>query len=400
MRARGFDCWTPAGTLTEAEDRAAGIVRLIGLAGREHVAARYLSYGQRRLLEIGVALAGDPELLLLDEPTSGLGMRPMETLRELVRQLSARLTIVVIEHDMDFVLTLSHHVAVLHRGRVIAEGPPAAIQEHAEVREAYLGRLGATRGPRVAGGPRVTGLGRRRPVLLAVEGIDTFYGDAQILRGLSLEIRAGEAVCLLGRNGRGKTTTIKSILGLVPVRRGRIAFDGQDITRLPTHLVARRGIAWVPDNRRVFPTLTVERNLAMALNRALPPREAARGWTLGRVYERFPILGRLRYRIGEHLSGGEAQLVAIARALLMHPRLVLMDEPSQGLAPRIVEDIMAVIQEMRDEEIALLLVEQNSSMALGLADRAYVIDDGRIVHAGPAAELEANPTLKHRLLAV
>jgi branched-chain amino acid transport system ATP-binding protein len=143
MRARGFDCWTSVGALSEAEDRAARIVRLLGLAGRERVAARYLSYGQRRLLEIGVALAGEPELLLLDEPTSGLGMRPMETLRELVQQLSQRLTIVVIEHDMDFVLTLSHHVAVLHRGRVIAQGPPGVIQDHAEVREAYLGRLRA-----------------------------------------------------------------------------------------------------------------------------------------------------------------------------------------------------------------------------------------------------------------
>ncbi len=142
MRARGFDCWTPAGALSEAQDRAARIVRLIGLAGRERVAARYLSYGQRRLLEIGVALAGEPEVLLLDEPTSGLGMRPMETLRDLVRQLSERLTVVVIEHDMDFVLTLSHHVAVLHRGRVIAEGPPASIRDHPEVREAYLGRPG------------------------------------------------------------------------------------------------------------------------------------------------------------------------------------------------------------------------------------------------------------------
>jgi branched-chain amino acid transport system ATP-binding protein len=239
-----------------------------------------------------------------------------------------------------------------------------------------------------------------RPVLLALDGIDTFYGDAQILRGLSLEVRVGETVCLLGRNGRGKTTTIKSILGLVPTRRGRITFDGADVTGMPTHLVARRGIAWVPDNRRIFPALTVERNLAMALNGALPPREVARAWTLERVYERFPILGRLRQRVGEHLSGGEAQLVAIARALLMHPRLVLMDEPSQGLAPRIVEDIVTVLQEMRTEGIAILLVEQNSSMALGLADRVYVIDDGSIVHAGPAAELEANAALKHRLLAV
>jgi branched-chain amino acid transport system ATP-binding protein len=141
MRARGFDCWTPAPSLGEAEDRAAGVVRLVGLAGREHVEARYLSYGQRRLLEIGVALAGEPELLLLDEPTSGLGSRPMETLRDLVQRLASTLTIVVIEHDMNFVLSLSHHIAVLHRGTVIAEGAPEAIRDHAEVREAYLGRL-------------------------------------------------------------------------------------------------------------------------------------------------------------------------------------------------------------------------------------------------------------------
>jgi len=238
--------------------------------------------------------------------------------------------------------------------------------------------------------------------LLSLDGVDTFYGDAQILNGLSLEIAAGETVCLLGRNGRGKTTTIKSILGLAPARRGRIVFDGTDITRMPTHLIARRGIGWVPDNRRIFPTLTVERNLEMALNRSLP--DAAAGgserWTLARVYQRFPILDRLKRRTGEYLSGGEAQLVAIARALLMRPKLVLLDEPSQGLAPRIVEDIMAVIQEMRDEGIAILLVEQNSSLALGIAHRAYVIDDGRIVHTSSAAQLQADAALKHRLLAV
>jgi branched-chain amino acid transport system ATP-binding protein len=141
MRRRAFDCWTPAGDVSLAEDKAADIIRLIGLHGREHVAARYMSYGQRRLLEIGVALAGEPELLLMDEPTSGLGIRPMETLRELVQRLAEGLTIVVIEHDMDFVLRLSHHVAVLHRGQVIAQGPPEAIRDHPEVREAYLGTL-------------------------------------------------------------------------------------------------------------------------------------------------------------------------------------------------------------------------------------------------------------------
>ncbi len=236
--------------------------------------------------------------------------------------------------------------------------------------------------------------------LLAVESIDTFYGDAQVLNGLSLTIGAGETVCLLGRNGRGKTTTIKSILGLVPPRGGRILFDGADITRMPTHRIASRGIAWVPDNRRIFPTLTVERNLEMGLNRALPGAGGGVRWTLSRIYARFPILDRLKRRSGEYLSGGEAQLVAIARALLMHPKLVLLDEPSQGLAPKIVEDVMAVIGEMRDEGIAMLLVEQNSSLALGIAHRAYVINDGRIVHTSRASDLEANPELKHRLLAV
>ena len=141
LRRRGFDCWTPAGAVGEAEDKAARIIRTVGLAGREHVAAKFMSYGQRRLLEIGVALAGEPDVLLMDEPTSGLGSRPMETLRDLVRRLSQELTIVVIEHDMHFVLSLSQHVAVLHRGTVIAEGPPEAIRDNAEVREAYLGKL-------------------------------------------------------------------------------------------------------------------------------------------------------------------------------------------------------------------------------------------------------------------
>ena len=145
LRRRGFDCWTRAGALEEAEDRAAQVIRLVGLAGREHVAAKYMSYGQRRLLEIGIALAGEPEVLLLDEPTSGLGSRPMETLRELVQRLAEGLTIVVIEHDMDFVLSLSHDITVLHRGTVIAQGPPEAIRDHAEVREAYLGKLRYTR---------------------------------------------------------------------------------------------------------------------------------------------------------------------------------------------------------------------------------------------------------------
>ena len=269
---------------------------------------------------------------------------------------------------------------------MIAEGPPAAVRDNAEVREAYLGHPPASAAPlmaRPAHARRGLHLLRRRP-------------DS---RRRVLDHRGGETVCLLGRNGRGKTTTIKSILGLAPGARGASRSTGWISPGWPTHLIARGGIAWVPDNRRVFPTLTVERNLAMGLQSGHRPAGAPR-WTLARVYQRFPILDRLKARTGEHLSGGEAQLVAIARALLMHPRLVLLDEPSQGLAPRIVEDIMAVIEEMRAERIAILLVEQNSAMALSLAQRAYVIDDGRIVHTASAAALAADAALTHRLLAV
>lgn len=234
--------------------------------------------------------------------------------------------------------------------------------------------------------------------LLCLDNVCTFYGETQILRGLSLLIRESETICLLGRNGRGKTTTIKSILGLAPVRSGSIHFDGIDITRLETHLITARGLAWVPDNRRIFTTLTVERNLTLALD--FSKRKGSGQWTLPRVYERIPVLAELRNRNAEFLSGGEAQLVAIARALLLNPKLILLDEPSQGLAPKIVGEIVTLLRDIQEEGIAILLVEQDSALALACSDRAYVIDDGRIVHSSKANELMNNPDLMRSLLAV
>jgi branched-chain amino acid transport system ATP-binding protein len=234
--------------------------------------------------------------------------------------------------------------------------------------------------------------------LLALEDVSTFYGETQILRGLSMSVGEGEAVCLLGRNGRGKTTTIKSILGLAPVRAGSIWFNGVDVSRLETHSITGRGIAWVPDNRRIFPTLTVERNLTLALDFAAGRRNGA--WTLKRVYDRIPILTKLQNRNAEFLSGGEAQLVAIARALLLNPKLILLDEPSQGLAPKIVGEIVSLLADVQKEGIATLLVEQDSTLALSCSSRAYVIDDGRIVHSSNSAELMNDPILTQRLLAI
>jgi branched-chain amino acid transport system ATP-binding protein len=231
--------------------------------------------------------------------------------------------------------------------------------------------------------------------MLRVSDIHTYYGETQALFGASLEVNEGEVVALLGPNGAGKTTTIRSILGLTPPRQGAIWFDGVDATRLPTHEIARRGIGWVPDDRRIFPTLTVARNLQIAMKRS-----RFRAWSVDEMCEIFSALEHLMPRECENLSGGEMQMVAISRALLSSPGLVLFDEPSQGLAPKIVQDVMRVIGRLKEEGIAALVVEQNALTALGVADRAYVMDRGQIIHEGPAAELLHDDALRTRLIGV
>jgi len=231
--------------------------------------------------------------------------------------------------------------------------------------------------------------------MLALESIHSFYGETEALFGVSLEVAAGEVVALLGPNGAGKTTTLRSILNLTDVKRGAIRFDGADITRAPTHLIARKGIGWVPDDRRIFPTLTVERNLSIAKKNS-----RFRAWTEKECFELFSALEYLKHRECENLSGGEMQMVAISRALVGSPGLVLFDEPSQGLAPRIVQDVMRAIGRLKAEGVAVLLVEQNPIAALATADRVYVMDKGRIVHAGAARALMDDAPLRTRLLGV
>jgi branched-chain amino acid transport system ATP-binding protein len=231
--------------------------------------------------------------------------------------------------------------------------------------------------------------------LLSVERIDTFYGENQVLFGLTLDVAPGEVVALLGPNGAGKTTTLRSILGLTPARQGRIAFDGQDVTSMPTHAIARMGIGWVPDDRRIFPTLTVARNLAIAKKTT-----RFRSWQEKECFEIFSALEYLMGRECENLSGGEMQMVAISRALLGAPGLVLFDEPSQGLAPKVVQDVMKTVLRLKAEGIGVLLVEQNVQSALEVADRAYVMHLGKIVHEGPAHLLRGNSPLRQQLLGV
>jgi branched-chain amino acid transport system ATP-binding protein len=232
-------------------------------------------------------------------------------------------------------------------------------------------------------------------MILEVEGIDTYYGETQVLFDVSLAVGEGEVVCLLGPNGAGKTTTLRSVLGLTPARHGSIRFAGEEITRRPTHEIARAGISWVPDDRRVFPTLTVERNLAIARKRT-----RYRAWESKEIFGLFTALQYLLDRECENLSGGEMQMVAIARALIGSPGLVLFDEPSQGLAPKLAQDVMATIRRIKGEGLSALLVEQNALNALAVSDRVYIMDLGRIVYEGPAQAVLDDRALRTRLLGI
>ncbi len=215
--------------------------------------------------------------------------------------------------------------------------------------------------------------------VLEANGLHTFYGKSHILHGVSLAVQEGEIVTLLGRNGAGKSTTLRSLVGLTPAREGTVRIFGQEAAAWPPYRIAALGLGFVPEGRRVFANLTVEENLRVPLERPGP-------WNIARVYKLFPRLEERKSNKGRQLSGGEQEMLAIARALLLNPKLLLLDEPSQGLAPIIVQDVFRVIVEMRKEGMSVLLVEQNVRAAVGIADRAYVLDDGKIVYEGEAAE--------------
>ncbi len=215
---------------------------------------------------------------------------------------------------------------------------------------------------------------------LTAEGLHTYYGKSHILNGVDIEVAEGKITALLGRNGAGKTTTLRSLMGLTPARNGKITIFGKETTHWPTYRIAGSGVGYVPEGRRVFANLSVEENLKTPLDRDGP-------WTIARVYQLFPRLAERRRNRGRQLSGGEQEMLAIARALMLNPRLLMLDEPSQGLAPLVVAEVFRIVAKMRDEGISILLVEQNARMSLEIADHAYVLDNGAIVHSGPAREL-------------
>ena len=232
--------------------------------------------------------------------------------------------------------------------------------------------------------------------LLTVEGIDTAYGLSRVLFGISLDVAAGECVSLLGRNGVGKTTTMRSVMGLTPPSRGRVLWQGRDITGWPPHRVARAGIGFVPEDRRIFAELSVRENLEVGARAARRPGR----WTIDAVGDLFPVLRERRDQPGGFLSGGEQQMLTIARTLTGNPELLLLDEPSEGLAPLVVNTLRDKIAELKAQGLTILLAEQRVDFALALADRVYVLEKGVIRHSGGAAELRADPALVNRLLSL
>ena len=355
------------------------ILRKLGLAKYANEPASSLPYGAQRLLEIARAMATEPQLLLLDEPAAG--MNPHET-RELDRTITRirdeeGITILLIEHDMSLVMSLSERIYVLDYGKLIAEGSPAASEGRSCRHQGLPGRMS----------------------MLKVDNIHTYYGNIEAIKGISLEVEKGEIICLIGANGAGKSTTLMSISGIAPPRRGTITLDGQDITGMPPHKIVTMGMSQVPEGRRIFPQLTVLENLDMGAYLRREKDEIKRD--LEYVFELFPILSQRRNQTGGTLSGGEQQMLAISRALMAKPGILLLDEPSLGLAPLIVQRIFEIITRINKEQgTTIFLVEQNANMALKIADRGYVLQNGKIVKTDTAAALMEDQEVRDAYLGV
>src|SRR5215475_9639786 len=360
----------------------------VGLEARADTVAAALSHGEQRQLEIAMALAGEPSLLLLDEPMAGMGVEESQRMIGFLRGLKGRRAMLLIEHDMDAVFQLADRITVMVYGRAIASGTPDEIRANADVRQAYLG-------DQESPPPSYGGGGRRR--MLSVRDLTAHYGASQALFGMALSVEAGEVVTLMGRNGMGKTTTVNAIMGLLPARRGAIEFEGRRIDQLPSFRIARLGLGLVPEGRQIFPNLSVRENLiAAAANRA----GRRNPWTLRRVLDFFPRLGERQRNLGNQLSGGEQQMLAIGRALTTNPKLLILDEATEGLAPLIRQDIWSCLGRLKAEGQAILVIDKNVGALIGLADRHHIVEKGRVVWAGSSAALARDGELQHRYLGV
>lgn len=392
--AQRLSLWSDAYQLSGVAAQTWKALHEVGLEARAEEITGNLPHGEQRLLDIAVTLAGNPETLLLDEPLAGLADAERERISVLIRKLARHHTIVLIEHDIDRVISLSDRISVLHQGRVIADGTPDEVVNHPEVVEAYLGESSKHDAESAATASSGEDSPQHRPAtdrILELSQVAAGYGGSRVLNELDLHVNKGETVALLGRNGVGKTTTLATIMGTLSLLQGRIEFDHQDISAKAPHQVNRLGVSIVPQGRRIFPNLTVTDNLLVA--------HRPGGWELSAVFELFPKLKQLEHSLGGNLSGGEQQMLAIARAVMAPTRLLLLDEPFEGLAPAIVAEVMAAVAKLRGS-VSILLVEQRVDLALQMADRAYVMVNGRTEFEGSAQALRSDHERLVQLLGV
>ena len=373
---------------------ADGLLERVGLTTVADQPADLLPTGLARLVELARALATRPRLLLLDEPSSGLDEQETDQLGRVLTDLAAEgMAVLLVEHDMRLVMGICRRVTVLDFGRVIAEGPASAVRADPLVQAAYLGTAepgvrsglaGAVTAPAAPAPPAASAGSAAQDAAPALELVDVRagYGRIEVVHGVSLTVPRGALMALLGPNGAGKSTLLKVISGRLPAVGGSVLLDGRDVRGRPPQRLARDGLCTVPEGRPIFPNLTVAENILMFTFRS---RRLRAGALEEQAYERFPVLGERRRQLAGTLSGGEQQMLAIARALVTGPRVLLMDELSMGLAPIVVEQLYGAISAMvQAEGLSVLMVEQFAETALAVAQRAAVMVNGRI-------ELEGSP---------
>ncbi len=386
-----FDFWRDIDSYQEIHAETAELMKFLGLQGMEEVGGGDLSYGGQRLVDLGIALGSKPQVLLMDEPLAGLAAAERERVSRLVTTIASNIPVLIVEHDIDRVLAMSHRVTVMNQGEVLMSGTPDQVRTDQRVQEIYTGH----------GTPLVTGrtaqASRDRALVLDFEKVNAYYGKSHILLDASLQVREGEIVALLGRNGAGKSTLLKSLVGLLPPARGRVVFNGCDIAGMSAPDIARLGIGYVPQGRGLFAGMTVVENLA--LGRLARPTDGKTGvvWTEEKILEYFPRLKDRMNVAADYLSGGEQQMVAVARALSANVKLLLLDEPFEGLAPTVFLELFFVFDKLR-REASIVIVDHNLDLVLALADRVYALERGAVFHEGPAEPLLIDLDYRKKIL--
>jgi branched-chain amino acid transport system ATP-binding protein len=384
-----YALWRPTAAIADVNSDTADLLGYLGLAGIERAEASSLSYGGQRLLDMGLALATRPRVLLLDEPLAGLAVAERERIARLIKMLSREIPVLLVEHDIDRVFQIADHVTVMNEGHVLVDGTVEDARTNEKVREIYIGSGTAA----VAAKTHVSAVGAQS--LLVVDQVDTFYGKSHILNSVSLDVYEREIVALLGRNGAGKSTLLKTLIGIVPPAAGTIRLEGENMAGQPSAVIARNGIGYVPQGRGLFAGMTVAQNLELGRLKRLTGKGTH--WDEEKIVEFFPKLGKRWRTSADFLSGGEQQMVAVARALVGDVRLLLLDEPFEGLSPAVTEELFEAFDRLRSE-IAMVMVDHHLDLALSLSDRTVVLERGAVTWRGASGALRDDLALRRKVL--